>query len=99
MCFLSTVKVIERCRSLEDAELIAERKKQRELEGGEKGERMDKNEKELIKQERKAANAIKKQERLAKKAARIDKQDSKGLELTTVKNHLSFKIHGFVAAN
>ncbi|CBY42348.1 unnamed protein product, partial [Oikopleura dioica] len=32
-------KVIERCRSLEDAALIAERKKQRELEGGEKGER------------------------------------------------------------
>jgi len=76
-------KVIERCRSFEDAALIAERKKQRELEGGEKGERMDKAEKELIKQERKAANAIKKQERLAKKAARIEKQDSNGLDLTT----------------
>jgi len=76
-------KVIERCRSLEDAALIAERKKQRELEGGEKGERMDKSEKELIKQERKAANAIKKQERLKKKALRIEKQDSNGLELTT----------------
>ena len=45
---------------------------------------MDKAEKELIKQERKAANAIKKQERLAKKAARIEKQDSNGLDLTTV---------------
>jgi hypothetical protein len=76
-------KVIERCRSLEDAELIAERKKQRELEGGEKGERMDKSEKELLKQERKAANAIKKQERLAKKAARIEKHDSHAMELTT----------------
>ena len=53
---------------------------------------MDKSEKELLKQERKAANAIKKQERLAKKAARIEKQDSHGLELTTVKTHLMFKI-------
>ena len=96
---MSTQKVIERCRSLEDAELIAERKKQRELEGGEKGERMDKSEKELLKQERKAANAIKKQERLAKKAARIEKQDSNGMELTTVKTHLTFKIYEFVAEN
>jgi len=75
--------------------LIAERKKQRELEGGEKGERMDKSEKELIKQERKAANAIKKQERLKKKALRIEKQDSNGIELTTVIIHFFVKINGF----
>jgi hypothetical protein len=79
--------------------LIAERKKQRELEGGGKGERMDKNEKELLKQERKAANAVKKQERLSIKAARIEKQDSNGMELTTVKTHFTFKIYEFVAEN
>ncbi|CAG5109567.1 Oidioi.mRNA.OKI2018_I69.chr2.g4087.t1.cds [Oikopleura dioica] len=78
-------KVFERCRSPEDAALIAERKKQRELEGGEKGERMDKDEKELIKEERKAANAIKKEARLKKKAERLEKQSSNGAEneLTT----------------
>ena len=76
--------MIERCRSPEDAALIAERKKQRELEGGGNGERMDKDEKELIKEERKAANAIKKEERLKKKAERLEKKSSSGLELTTV---------------
>ena len=96
---MSTLKVIERCRSFEDAALIAERKKQRELEGGEKGERMDKAEKKLIKQERKAANAIKKQERLAKKAARIVKQDSNGLDLTTVHTYSSLKIYRYLAQN
>ena len=47
---------------------------------------MDKDEKELIKEERKAANAIKKEERLKKKAQRLEKQSSNGVEneLTTV---------------